>query len=230
MRFCDLFDDYKNRLKEISSTIPFSQLPLYRKVFVIFNLIINVLGIVSLIFKRFAISWGVIVIDYIAITIFLIVDNRQKNQEILEKKFFQPYSEERIKMTVNILRRHGIDINDLDKIDRIISEAQIAQNKCDYYKRTKMFCKIFAGIILSILTITLQRVINSYDSYHAIICALIVIAVILIVFGIQLIITPAIKHLLNREFNRYEDFIYDLRQIGLFYKDSALAVNEIILK
>lgn len=230
MRFYDLFDDYKIGLKEISSIIPFSQLPLYRKVFVVFNLIINIFGLFFLIFKRFAISWGVVFIDYIVLIIFLIVDNRQKNQEILTKKFFQPYSEERIKMTVNILRRYGIDINDLNKIDMIISEAQIAQNKCDYYKRIKMFLKILGGIMFPILTIAFQKVINSGDSDYAIICALIVILVILTVFGIQLIITPAIKYLLNREFNRYEDFIYDLRQIRLFYKDSALAFNEIILK
>lgn len=35
MRFCDLFISYKIGLKSIKSTIPFTKLPLYRKIFVI---------------------------------------------------------------------------------------------------------------------------------------------------------------------------------------------------
>ena len=35
MRFCDLFISYKIGLKNIKSTIPFTKLPLYRKIIVI---------------------------------------------------------------------------------------------------------------------------------------------------------------------------------------------------
>lgn len=42
MRFCDLFISYKIGLKDIKSTIPFTKLPLYRKIAVvaIFSIII----------------------------------------------------------------------------------------------------------------------------------------------------------------------------------------------
>lgn len=39
MRFCDLFISYKIELKSIKSTIPFTKLPLYRKVFIIILLV-----------------------------------------------------------------------------------------------------------------------------------------------------------------------------------------------
>ena len=50
MRFCDLFISYKFGLKDIKSTIPFTKLPLYRKIFII---ILSVLLSLSLIFILF---------------------------------------------------------------------------------------------------------------------------------------------------------------------------------
>lgn len=54
MRFCDLFISYKIGLKDIKSTIPFTKLPLYRKIFVI---ILFASAIISFILSIFKLTW-----------------------------------------------------------------------------------------------------------------------------------------------------------------------------
>lgn len=48
MRFSDLFISYKIGLKEIKSTIPFTKLPLYRKIAVITLFSISILCVIFL--------------------------------------------------------------------------------------------------------------------------------------------------------------------------------------
>ena len=52
MRFCDLFISYKIGLKGIKSTIPFTKLPLYRKIFVIIFFASAIVSGILLLFKR----------------------------------------------------------------------------------------------------------------------------------------------------------------------------------
>ena len=52
MRFCDLFISYKIGLKSIKSTIPFTKLPLYRKIFVIILFASAIISGILLIFKQ----------------------------------------------------------------------------------------------------------------------------------------------------------------------------------
>lgn len=51
MRFSDLFISYKIGLKDIKSTIPFTELPLYRKIFIIIFLTGIIISGILLIFK-----------------------------------------------------------------------------------------------------------------------------------------------------------------------------------
>ena len=51
MRFCDLFISYKIGLKGIKSTIPFTKLPLYRKIFVIIFFASAIVSGILLLFK-----------------------------------------------------------------------------------------------------------------------------------------------------------------------------------
>lgn len=47
--------------------------------------------------------------------------------------------------------------------------------------------------------------------------ALQVIVLVLLSFSLIFSLTPIIKNILYRDCNKYDDFIYDLRQIKLFY-------------
>lgn len=44
-----------------------------------------------------------------------------------------------------------------------------------------------------------------------------VIVLVLLIFSLILVLTPIVKDILYRDYNKYNELIYDLRQIKLFY-------------
>ena len=44
-----------------------------------------------------------------------------------------------------------------------------------------------------------------------------VITLVLLIFSLIFSLTPIVKDILYRDYNKYEELIYDLRQIKLFY-------------
>ena len=48
---------------------------------------------------------------------------------------------ERINITLEILQKYGIDYFDVDTIDLLIAEAQIAQLHCDFFLQLKSLFK-----------------------------------------------------------------------------------------
>lgn len=57
------------------------------------------------------------------------------------QKHYVPYSVERINITLEILQKYGIDYFDVDTIDLLIAEAQIAQLHCDFFLQLKSLFK-----------------------------------------------------------------------------------------
>ena len=73
MRFCDLFISYKIGLKSIKSTIPFTKLPLYRKIFVIIFFASAIISGILLIFKQTWASYIPMALGIISLIIFFII-------------------------------------------------------------------------------------------------------------------------------------------------------------
>ena len=48
-----------------------------------------------------------------------------------------------------------------------------------------------------------------------------VIVLVLLVFSLIFSLTPIIKDILYRDYNKYEELIYDLRQITLFHSNKS---------
>ena len=57
------------------------------------------------------------------------------------QKHYVPYSVERINITLEILQKYGIDYFDVDTIDLLIAEAQIAQLHGDFFLQLKSLFK-----------------------------------------------------------------------------------------
>ena len=132
MRFCDLFVEYKINLKEIKSTIPFTKLPLYRKIFIVVLFACTVLsGIMMLVGLRWF-SFIPLLIGVCALIIFLIIDSTKNNLKIMLKSHYIPYSERRMEMMLKLLQEHKIDIDNAEALDSLIEEAKIEQLKSDY--------------------------------------------------------------------------------------------------
>ncbi len=110
MRFCDLFISYKIGLKNIKSTIPFTKLPLYRKIFVIILFASAITSGILLIFQQTWASYIPIGLGTLSLIIFFIIDSTKRNLEVMLKEHYTPYSEKRMLMTINVLKNYEIDI------------------------------------------------------------------------------------------------------------------------
>ncbi len=217
MRFCDLFISYKIGLKRIKRTIPFTKLPLYRKIAFIASYSTIILSLIFFVLKIYIIGCSIIGIAIIGLIIFIIIDSKKKNLETMLYKYYAPYSEKRMNTVIKILQNYGIDIKDIDAIDFLIEEAQIAQTQCDYILPLKKPLKMLNAIIIPIVAFVAQKIGNTSTQNEMITMAIQVIILILLLFSFIYSIASIIKPLIYRDYNLYNNLIYDLRQIKLFY-------------
>lgn len=210
MRFKDFFIEYKIGLKNIKAP----KLPKYRKIFIfllsslailfiIFALLHNAIGAFIIVFILFLMMFG-----------FSIIDSRKKNMEATLNNYYKPYSRNRMDMLKDLLNNYNIDINDKNKIDLLIEEAQNAQKQCDYLAPLKNSLKILAAIIFPIIAFIANK---AEFSEHIFRFAIYSILIILLAFPIVLTVIPLLKELFYRNYNKYDELIYDLKQIRLFY-------------
>ena len=133
------------------------------------------------------------------------------------QQHYAPYSEKRINMTINVLKDYRIDIQNPDSLDMLIEEAKLAQIQCDYINPLKMPLKTLGAIIVPIIAFVAQKIGNAATTDEMITMAVQVIILVLLTFSLIFSLTPIIKDILYRDYNKYDDLIYDLRQIKLFY-------------
>jgi hypothetical protein len=136
MRFCDLFISYNIGLKDTKSTIPFTKLPLYRKVFLAIFLTL-IISSILLIFIQNIFSFIPMGLSLILLIIFAIIDSKKDNLSDMLEKHYIPYSEKRMNMTIEVLKKYNIDIKNLDSLDLLITEAKYAQIQCDFFSQFK---------------------------------------------------------------------------------------------
>lgn len=217
MRFCDLFISYKIRLKNIKSTIPFTKLPLYRKIFVIILFVSTIISCILLIFQQTWASYIPMGLGILSLIIFFIIDSTKRNLEVMLNEHYTPYSEKRMLMTKNVLENYEIDIHNKSSIDMLIEEAKLAQIQCDYIAPLKKPFKTLGAIIVPIIAFVAQKLGNTATTDELVTIAAQVIVLVLLIFSIIFSLTPIVKEILYRDYNKYNDLIYDLRQIKLFY-------------
>ena len=217
MRFCDLFISYKIGLKDIKSTIPFTKLLLYRKIFVIILFASTIISVILSMFKVNWIAYIPLALGVISFIVFLIIDSLKRNLEVMLNEHYAPYSENRMKMVIDVLTKYGIDIHDFRLLDMLIDEAQNAQIHCDYLAPLKKPIKTLGAIIIPIIAFIAQKIGNTATQDDMITMAAQAITLILLIFSLIFLLTPAIKELLYLDYDKYNEFIYDLKQIKLFY-------------
>lgn len=217
MRFCDLFISYKIGLKEIKNTIPFSKLPFYRKIFVVITVAIAIIGIILLLFKLEIASYITLLFALATFTVFIIIDSKKKNLDIMLNNYYSPFSKKRMNMLIKVLQSYGIDIHNYNLIDCLIDETQKAQIQSDYLAPLKKPFGILCTIIIPILAYTARKIGDAATEDEVITIALRIIILIILIFSLILLLAPTIKEILYSDYNKYNNLIYDLRQLKIFY-------------
>ena len=226
MRFCDLFISYKFGLKGIKSTIPFTKLPLYRKIFVIIFFASAIVSGILLLFKLTLASYIPIALGALSFIIFIIIDSLKRNLEVMLDEHYTPYSKSRMKMVIEVLTKYNININDPESLDMLINEAKYAQIHCDYLAPLIKPFKTLGAITIPIIAFVAQKIGEAATQDEMITMAAQTITLILLIFSLIFLLTPTIKELLYIDYNKYNEFIYDMRQIKLFYaKEDSSSTN-----
>lgn len=226
MRFCDFFISYKIGLKGIKSTIPFTKLPLYRKIAVITIFVISMLSIILFICKFIKTGFIALLAELIAIAFFTILDYKERNLKTMLKDHYLPYSQKRMNMVMEVLHDYGITIHDFNSIDLLIEEARNAQIQSDYLALLKKPLKTLGAIIIPIVAYIAQKIETPFTQNEIITMAALAIAIVLIIFSIMLALSTIVKDILYHDYNKYSELIYDLRQIKLFYtKEDTISSN-----
>lgn len=217
MRFCDFFISYKIGLKGIKNSIPFTQLPLYRKIAIILIFVVALSEMLLLFFNQSTLSIILLILALLFLSIFIFIDSKKGNLEHMLQKHYVPYSVERINITLENLQKYGIDYFDVDTIDLLIAEAQIAQLHCDFFLQLKKPLQILGALIVPVVAYVAQKIGDAATQNTMIMMAINVIIISIIIFSLLYAIIPIIKNLFYRDYNKYNDLIYDLRQIKIFY-------------
>lgn len=217
MRFCDLFISYKIGLKGIKSSISFTKLPKYRKIFIIVTFIITVFAATLYFLGKPVASCIALGLLLLWIGIFGIIDSKKRNLEVMLNEHYIPYSKERMKMVIKVLKKYEIDIHNSDSIDMLIEEAKYAQVQCDYLLPLKKPIKTIGGIIIPIGVYVARKIGDTASQDNMIMMAVDVIIIILLFFSLAFAISSLVKEVLYRDYNKYDQLIYDLRQIKVFY-------------
>lgn len=136
---------------------------------------------------------------------------------------YAPYSAERINMTIGILNKYGINISDTESIDLLISEAQIAQLHSDFLLPLKKPLQILGAIIVPIVTYVAQKLGDAATQNEMLTMAIQIIIISILIFSFIISITPIFKDICYRDYNKYDELIYDLRQIKLFYSKNNIS-------
>ncbi len=133
------------------------------------------------------------------------------------KEHYIPYSKIRMNMTIDILKKFDINIKNLDSLDMLIDEAKYAQIQCDYLSPLKKPLKTLGAIIIPIIVFVAEKIGDAATQDEMIFMAVQAIVLILLIFSLIFSLTPIVKDLLYRDYNKYDELISDLRQIKLFY-------------
>lgn len=217
MRFSNLFISYKIGLKDIKNTIPFTKLPLYRKVFMIIFLTGIIITGILLIFAQNIFLFIPVGLSLISIVIFAIIDSKKGNLSFMLENNYIPYSKKRMDMTIKVLKRYNINIENLDSLDMLIKEAKYAQAECDILSQFKKPFKTLGAIIIPIVVFVSKKICEVATPTNMLKIASLAIIFILLIFSLIFSFIPILKDLFYRDYNKYDELIYDIRQIKLFY-------------
>ncbi|MBO4291682.1 MAG: hypothetical protein J5898_07225 [Lachnospiraceae bacterium] len=216
MSFFVLFNDYKIRYKGIRKTIFFGKLPRYRKICIVSFFAFGILGALLIILK--AVFWGIAVCGFagFVVIIFCVLDLKKKNMETMLEEHYKPYSKRRMNMMIHLLDDYHVTINN-KKIDLLISEAKCAQSDYDYISKIKKPIKLIAGSILPLIVYCSNKIGEHMTLEEIVYWVSYLIVIIVFVYAFLFMVFSDIKDLLLYNYNMCDEFIYDLRQIKIFY-------------
>ena len=211
MRFSTFMLSYKKKHKQLKSTITFRKLPFYQKIIVIIGFLMIIIGCCFKIAKC-ELAFGItLLIGSIFIIIFLhksLSDTRDLSVLIQNSK---EYSTDRMNILLDLFKENNLPIT-TQKIDLLIDEANQAKQDANLFLPLKKPVKALSVLIVPITIYIIQQLFTSYNLGASNAILLLVYCIFIFVAVYTLI--PFIEGIM---YGIYDDLIYDLRQLKIFY-------------
>lgn len=225
MRFCDFFTEYKIGLKEIKKKSSWKESPCYMKISLIIIficvLLAALLSILILLFNveipkiLFYILYGAVVVIFI---ICELISSSLKNLKETLYNYSRIYSYNRMNMLKSIFQKYNLDISNSITIDLLIQEAKEAQIENDPFNIKNKPSKILQVAIIPIITYVATKIAETFTIDNLIYIALLAIIIIFCIIVFYIALFPVIKGIIYLDNSKYDNLIYDLRQLKIFYK------------
>lgn len=211
MRFSTFMLSYKKKHKQLKSTITFRKLAFYQKIIVIIGFLMIIIGCCFKIAKC-ALAFGItLLIGSIFIIIFLhksLSETRDLSVLIQNSK---EYSTDRMNILLDLFKENNLPIT-TQKIDLLIDEAKQAKQDANLFLPLKKPVKALSVLIVPITIYIIQQQFTSSNVGASNVILLLVYCIFIFVAVYTLI--PFIEGIM---YGIYDDLIYDLRQLKIFY-------------
>ena len=215
MRFNDFFTAYKLKLMEAKISSPWLK-PLYRKIIAALLVLLLSSSVILLVTNHI---WGCFVIFILVLIltfILIIMDSTKKNLQQMLEQHRIPYSQNRIQILLELLSIHKVDITKQETIDLLIEQAKEEKLRCDPFALVKKPLKTLSSVIIPILAFVATKYAEAITIDTLLVLALQVIIIILASTAMIFSILPIVKELIYRDATKYDELIYDLKQLKIF--------------
>jgi hypothetical protein len=216
MRFCDLFISYKIGLNNINNPTSFNKRLFYTKFFIILS-VFTAIYLTFILFNQTFYTCILVVMVIFLIVMSYILHYRNRDIKAILENSYIPYSKKRMNMIIDILKNYKININDLDSLNILIDEAKHAQIQCDYLLPFKKPIKTLGAIIVAIVSFLANKMSDVAKPNEIIYINIQILIIASLIYFLIITLRPLLKDFLYRDYNKYDEFIDDLRQIKLFY-------------
>ena len=227
MRFNNFFMEYKLGLKGIKKTIPLKELPFFRKAFLISLIATSCVSLILFLFLGQG-NWTVL---YVILAILFVLhwgvftwmDSRRENRKDMLKNHFIPYSKERMSMLITLLKNYGIksDQTDyLDKIDLLIQQAEENKIKDNPFLAIGKSLKLFCTVVIPAIVFVATKVAEQLSIQNLIVIVIGYVILLGSFFAMIFALHPFIMKFGYPDYEMYEELIYDLKQLKIFYCNS----------
>ena len=116
---------------------------------------------------------------------------------------------------------YDIQATDINTIDLLISEANTSQIQCDYLLPLKKPFKALGAIIIPIVIYATQKIADAATVEEIFNISLQIIFIIICIFSIIIAVIPIIKNIFYRDYDKYNELLYDLNQVKIFYSKNT---------
>lgn len=215
MDFRDIIMSYNIGMKEVNMWFIFSQLPLYRKIFVVFGLIWAVISIIGMLFYDIRSTFfGIVFVVSILVVKWL---DRKKSNLRYMREIYRQNDTKRIQVILYVLKRAKIDLNDIDTLRLLEYEAKELKKANCLGELFEKHRNIFAVLITFLGNLYIGTISGMQIGLIDIIRIVLSIGVFYFVgYFIYTTLLYVCLAIFTPDYFIYEDFIHDLRQVMIF--------------